>query len=445
MIANGRVKYLVIGNSAGGIGAAEAIRSVDKHGSLAIVSEEPYPAYSRPLISEYLAKNCSLERMSYRPADFYEKQNIQTMLGKSAVKLDVSNHTIELKDGRKIHWRKLLLATGALPIIPDIAGTGLDGVFTFTTLDDAKKIVQYLDKASKAVVIGGGLIGMSVAEALVERGKAVTIVEMKERTLNTILDKEASDIVEGTIRQAGVNIITGHYVDKIAGNQTGTAVSHVTLNDGRRLPCDLVVVAIGVKPRTELAVNTPIAINRGIVVDRYMSTTCPDIYACGDVAESYDFIYGDNRLTPIWPNAYMQGRIAGLNMTGIPAEYPGGTAMNSLKYFGLAIHSAGIVTTPDSGYQVLSQRNGHTYKKIIVKGGLIVGMVFAGDIEKSGMVFGLMRDRVNVDSFKEDITTDGFGLASLPGEVWRSRLEMPAAMVSAKSTIEQTEEILVGE
>jgi NAD(P)H-nitrite reductase large subunit len=445
MIANGRVKYLVIGNSAGGIGAAEAIRSVDKHGSLAIVSEEPYPAYSRPLISEYLAKNCSLERMSYRPADFYEKQNIQTMLGKSAVKLDVSNHTIELKDGRKIHWRKLLLATGALPIIPDIAGTGLDGVFTFTTLDDAKKIVQYLDKASKAVVIGGGLIGMSVAEALVERGKAVTIVEMKERTLNTILDKEASDIVEGTIRQAGVNIITGHYVDKIAGNQTGTAVSHVTLNDGRRLPCDLVVVAIGVKPRTELAVNTPIAINRGIVVDRYMSTTCPDIYACGDVAESYDFIYGDNRLTPIWPNAYMQGRIAGLNMTGIPAEYPGGTAMNSLKYFGLAIHSAGIVTTPDSGYQVLSQRNGHTYKKIIVKGGLIVGMVFAGDIEKSGMVFGLMRDRVNVDSFKEDITTDGFGLASLPGEVWRSRLEMPAAMVSAKPNIEQTEEILVGE
>jgi NAD(P)H-nitrite reductase large subunit len=155
-----------------------------------------------------------------------------------------------------------------------------------------------------------------------------------------------------------------------------------------------------------------------------MATNCPDVYSCGDAAEAYDFIYGENRLTPIWPNAYLGGRVAGRNMAGIQTEYPGGTAMNSLNYFGLDIVSAGIVIPPDNGsYEVLTEQKDGIYKKVILKNDLIVGMLFVRDIDKSGIVFGLMRDRVNVGSFKRELLADDFGLASLPRELWQERLE----------------------
>ena len=207
-----RIKYLIIGNSAGGVGAAEAIREIDKSGTIAIVSDEPYPTYSRPLISDYLVSRCPLERMLFRPTDFYGKNDIQAVLGQRVAQLNISEHTIKLEDGRIIGWEKLLLATGGLPIVPKMEGLNLEGVFTFTKLDDAKAINEFLNqyrRRVRAVVIGGGLIGVSVTEALVKRGAEVTIVEMKERILNTILDEEASALEAKALTDAGVEIITG--------------------------------------------------------------------------------------------------------------------------------------------------------------------------------------------------------------------------------------------
>ena len=438
-----RVKYLIIGNSAGGIGAAEAIREVDKSGTLAIVSDEPYPAYSRPLISEYLAEGCPLERMLFRPVDFYDRNNIHTFLGRKMGWIDLNEHAIELDSGDKILWEKLMLATGGLPIVPQIEGIERRGVFTFTTLGDAKAIGQYLNGATQAVVIGGGLIGVSVTEALVKRGAEVTVVEMKERILNTILDDETSALEEKRLRQAGVNIITGHTVVEISTKEGAT--SSVTLDNGSQIPGNLVIVAIGVRPRTELVADTGIKINRGIVVDRCMATSSPDIYACGDVAEAYDVAYNECRLTPVWPNAYLGGRIAGFNMAGRPTEYPGGTAMNSLKYFGLDVVSAGMVNPPDDSYEVLSQNYDGNYRKVILKDRLVVGMVFAGNIEKSGIVFNLIKDKINVDGFKQELVTEDFGLASLPDEIWRPQLEMPPSALVSPVAAEQPEEVVAGE
>ena len=251
-----KVKYLIIGNSAGGIGAAEAIREVDKAGKITIISDEPYPAYSRPLISEYLAEKRPLERMLFRPADFYEKNHIQAILGQKVEQLDVGEHAIRLENGRKIAWEKLLLATGGLPIVPQIKGINRSGVFTFTTLDDARFIDQYLcHRVGQAVVIGGGLIGVSATEALVKRGVKVTIVEMKERILNTILDKEASALAEERLKQAGVEIITDCTVANIS-SYLGDTVTGVTMDNGIPIPCELVIVAIGVQPRTELVAGS---------------------------------------------------------------------------------------------------------------------------------------------------------------------------------------------
>jgi NAD(P)H-nitrite reductase large subunit len=443
-----KIKYLIIGNSAGGIGAAEAIREVDKVGAITIVSDEPYHVYSRPLISEYLSENCPLERMLFRPADFYEKNNIQAILGQRVTGLNIDNHDIKLEDSRRIIWEKLLLATGGLPIIPKIDGIGLKGVFTFTTLDDAKAIDEFLNhyhRKVRAIVIGGGLIGVAATEALVKRGVEVTIVEMKERILNTILDEKASTLVETSLKQSGVEIITGNTVSKVSSYLPGEATG-VTTDDGRPIPCDMIIVTIGVQPRTELVSNTMIKVNRGIVANHHMATSSSDVYACGDVAEAYDFIHGENRLTPIWPNAYIGGRVAGFNMAGIPTEYQGGTAMNSMKYFGVNIVSAGIVATLDNSYEVISQKNDHVYRKVVLKDGLIVGLVFSGDIEKSGIIYNLMKDKINVEDFKQVLIADDFGLASLPEKIWRPRLAIPNSLLASSVTsIDRHEGALVGE
>jgi NAD(P)H-nitrite reductase large subunit len=443
-----KVKYLIIGNSAGGIGAAEAIRGVDRVGTMAIVSDEPYPAYSRPLISEHLAEGRPLEKMLYRPADFYQQNKIKTIFGDKVARINFSEHNIELESGRIITWQKLLLATGGVPIVPDLEGKDLKGVFTFTTLDDAGAIDNFLKRRQgsiKAVVIGGGLIGVSATEALVKRGVEVSIVEMKDWVLNTILDEEAAGFEAAALSKAGVDIITGHTVARINSSRLGE-VSWVSLDDGRSIACDMVVIAIGVMPRLDLVADNGVKTNRGIIVDRRMKTSVPGVYACGDATEAYDFVYGENRLTPVWPNAYTGGRVAGLNMAGKKAEYEGGTAMNALKYFGVNIVSAGMVSPPDDSYQVLIKRGDRIYKKVIIKDGKIQGLVFAGDIEKAGIIYNLMKDRVKVGAFKETLVADDFGLASLPEKLWRERLQIPNAEVaSIVPPVEPAEEAVIGE
>jgi len=448
MAGTEKIKYLIIGNSAGGIGAAEAIRGVDKTGTLAIVSDEPYPAYSRPLISEHLSEGRSLERMLYRPADFYEKNKIKTAFGDKVAQINFNEHNIELESGRTIAWQKLLLATGGVPIVPGMEGKDLKGVFTFTTLGDAEAIDKFLKQRQgriKAVVIGGGLIGVSATEALLKRGVEVSIVEMKGWVLNTILDEEAAALEAEALVKAGVDIITGHTIAKINGSRLGE-VNGVSLDDGRTFACDMVVVAIGVTPRLDLVAGNGVKTNRGIIVDRRMKTSVPGVYACGDVSEAYDFVYGENRVTPVWPNAYTGGRVAGLNMAGKKAEYEGGTAMNALKYFGVNIVSAGMVTPPDGSYEVLIKRGDGIYKKVIIKGGKIQGLVFAGDIEKAGIIYNLMKDKVNVEAFKETLVADDFGLASLPEEIWRARLDIPASEeASIVPPVEKPEEAVIDE
>ena len=422
-----KAKYLIVGNSAGGTGAAEAIREVDKDGVIIIVSDEPYLSYSRPLISKYLSKERTFKGMLFRPLDFYTKNNIDTVLGKRVKSVGLSERTAELENSEHILWEKLLIASGGIPIVPRMEGAGKRGIFTFTTLNDARAIDEFIESTPKAVVIGGGLIGISVTEALKKRGLRVTVVEMKEKILNTILDEQASTMVEKALEQAGVKIITGRTVAEIAGKEL---VKGIILDNGEEIPCSLVVVAIGVSPRTELALGTEIKVNRGIVVDRHMATSYPDVYACGDVAEAYDFVYGTNRLTPIWPNAYIGGRVAGFNMAGANAEYPGSTAMNSLNYFGLDIASAGIAIPPDSnGYELMSKESNGVYQKIVLKDDVISGMVFVGNIEKAGIVYSLMKDRVKVSSFKKALLSDNFGLVSLPREIWQKRLGKDSALV----------------
>jgi len=268
--------------------------------------------------------------------------------------------------------------------VPRMEGGDKNGVFTFTELSSAEAIEARIGSSKSAVVIGGGLIGVSASEALVKRGIKVTMVELKENILNLILDKTASELAEKTLKQAGVRVVTGQTVQRILGRKDDeSAVGRVVLTDGTEIPCDFVVVAIGVVPCIELVKGTPLKVNRGIIVDRFMRTNIPDVYACGDVAEAYDFLIDGNRLLPLWSLASLGGRVAGYNMAGKKVEYEGGTVMSSLKYFELPIITVGIVNLPDSGeYETLVEfkPEKRVYRKIVLKDNRIVGFILLGNI-----------------------------------------------------------------
>ncbi|MGB9915419.1 MAG: NAD(P)/FAD-dependent oxidoreductase [Candidatus Bathyarchaeales archaeon] len=418
-------KYVIIGASAAGISAVEAIREVDPVGTITVVSEEPCPPYSRPMISDLVSGKANFEKMLCRNSQFWGKNSVQALMGQRAVSLNLKEKHVVLDNGARVSFEKLLIATGGKPFVPKIEGADKKGVFTFTKLSDAESLAAEIEKAKSAVVVGGGLIGVSVTEALVKRGLKVTIVELQNKILSLILDATASDMVANVMERAGVTIVTGQSVQRILGKpEDEHAVGGVVLTNGNSVQCDMVIIAIGVVPRTELVSGTDVKTNRGILVDRFMRTSVPDVYASGDVAEAYDFISGENRLLPLWPLAQLEGRVAGYNMAGKKAEYPGGTAMSALKYFGIPIISIGLVNpkNPES-YEILTRHEPEKrlYKKIVLKDDVIVGILLLNDIERAGVLFNLMKNGVNVKKFKQALLSENFGLATLPSSL-RKRL-----------------------
>jgi NAD(P)H-nitrite reductase large subunit len=416
-------KYVIVGACAAGIGAVEAIREVDVKGEIAVISEEYCSHYSRPMISDYLSGKANLEKMKTRDDKFWQKNNVNLFMSKKAVSLDVNARTVSLEDGSKIAYEKLLLATGGKPFVPKMEGQDKEGVYTFTNIRDAERLAEKInvEGAKSAVVIGAGLIGISVTEALTKRGVKVTMVELQDKILSLLLDPKASDIVEMAVRKTGVNIITGQSVQKILGKPgNDRVVESIVLTKGDVILCDMVICAIGVIPRTDLVAGTSVKTNRGIVVDKYMQTNVPDVYASGDVAEAYDFILNQNRLLPLWPLAVLEGKVAGYNMAGKPTDYSGGTNMSSLKYFGMLIVSVGLANPKeDPTLEILIKQDTARplYKKIVLKDGVIVGMTFLGDIDRAGILFYLMKNKVNVKKFKEQLLADDFGLAALPASL----------------------------
>jgi NAD(P)H-nitrite reductase large subunit len=223
------------------------------------------------------------------------------------------------------------------------------------------------------------------------------------------------------LTKAGVTVITGQTVQRILGQKNNEAVvGGVVMTDGTEIPCDLVVVAIGVIPRTDIVKETNLKLNRGIVVDRSMRTSIPDVYACGDVAEAHDFLIDGNRLLPLWPLAHLGGQVAGYNMAGKKAEYEGGTVMSSLKYFELPVIAVGNVNLEDTrDIEVLVELKPEktVYKKILLKDNKIVGFIFLGEIDKAGIFFQLLKNNVDVSTIKDSLLDEEFGILTLPEQL----------------------------
>lgn len=412
------MRYLIIGNSAAAVGAVEAIRQYDRQSPITIVADEAHHVYSRPLISYLLGGTVDETHMYYRPEDFYERHHVETMLGVEVARINTSERTASLSGGGQVGYDRLLIATGGKPFVPPLPGANLQGVYTFTTWQDAHRIDRYIEdgRVETALVVGGGLIGLKTTEALIDRGIPVTVAELADRILSTTFDRTASKMAEGFLRQHDVDVRTGTTVEEIIGRSG--RVDHAVLRDGERVNCDLVVFAIGVRPNTGLIPeDAGIEIDRGIRVDRHMRTSVDDVYAAGDCVQAYDLLIDACRPIAIWPNAYRQGYIAGCNMAGVDRRYEGSFPMNSIEICGVPTISVGLTDPPrDEDYEIIDKydRDAQVYKKLVLHHNRLVGAIFVGDIDRAGIYTGLIRDGVDVRPFREHLLSGNFGLISLP-------------------------------
>ena len=385
--------YVIVGNSAAAIGCVEGIRQVDTKGSILIVSDEPHHTYSRPLISYLLWGKTDRQRMKYRPDSFYEDNKVDTLFGVKATALHPEEHTLELDNGETVTYGKLLLATGSRPFIPPMEG--LDKVekkFTFMTLNDALALEEAITPDSKVLIVGAGLIGLKCAEGIFEKVASLTVVDLANRILPSILDEEGSKLVQEYIEKKGVKF---YLSDSVAKFEEGVA----RLNSGAEVEYDVVVIAVGVRPNVELAQQAGIDVNRGILTDVHCATSAADVYAAGDCTVSHNIASDQDQILALLPNAYMQGETAGIEMAGGEANYDKAIPMNAMGMLGLHMITAGVYDG-----EVYKEQNCEGYKKLFVKDGKLKGYILIGDvIKRAGIYTSLIREQTPLDEIDFDL------------------------------------------
>ena len=362
-------------------------------------------------------------RLSYRSADFYSRHSVQPLLNARVTAIDPGDHSLRLATGQALSYDKLLIATGGSPIVPPVPGIDSAGVFSFTRLDETLAMLRHLEehRVEHAVVVGGGMIGIKAADALIKRGLRVTMVELAPRILSAALDETASRLMTRLLDGAGVEVITEDTIAAVhAEGEERTAspghISGVTLGSGRALACQMLVFGIGVRPNASLAKEAGIIINRGVVVDEYMRTSAPDVYAAGDVAEAYDLVVDMNRTVAIWPNAYRQGAIAGAHMSGVQRADQGGIAMNTVEVCGVPAMSMGNANVEGDGHEILAEVDERraVYKRLVLEGDRLVGAILVGNVSRAGIYTGLIRNKLDVSAYRKSLMSERVSLLSLP-------------------------------
>ena len=389
------MEYVIIGNSTAGIAAAESIRKLDQAGSITILSDEAFPTYGRPLISYYLLGKTDAAHMNYRPADFYQKNNIRTMFSVRAEHIDAAKKQVLLQGGKKVKYDKLLVATGSRPFVPPMEGLDKNEYFTFMTYADALALEKQLAPEKKVLIVGAGLIGLKCLEGIADRVGKVTVVDMAPHILPSILDDYGASIIQKQLEKHGAEF---YLSDSVASFEKG--VAH--LKSGATVPFDILVVAAGVRPNVELVKEAGGKVGRGILTDDRQETSLKDVYAAGDCTECYDITCGQSRILALLPNAQFQGSCAGTNMAGGEAHFTNAVPMDAIGFFGSHVLTAGSYFG-----DTYEEKEGETYKKLFFDGDKLNGFILIDLPERAGIYTSLLRNQtslseVDFEALKKD-------------------------------------------
>lgn len=388
---------LVIGNGMAAAKLCEELtqRALGRH-AVAVIGAEPHLAYNRVLLSEVLAGHMRAEEARMKPAAWWRDRGVTLQYGTPAVAIDRTRREVALADGRRLAYSRLVLATGSHPIRLPLKGMDLPGVHTFRDLKDVEALLAAAAvPGTRAVVIGGGLLGLEAAVGLAGAGVRTTLVHLMDRLMERQLDADAAGFLKRAVEARGVEVLLGAHSDAIAGEAHATGLS---LKDGRVIPADLVVVACGVTPNADLARSAGLEVKRGIVVDDSLATSDPSISAIGECAEHRGVAYG------LVAPAYEQARVLARRLAGEDARYEGSVVATNLKVSGVPVFSAGDVTGgAGSESIVLTDRGLGLYRRLIVKDGLLIGAVLFGDTADGLFYLDLITNRTPITAMRADL------------------------------------------
>ncbi len=373
--------------------------------SVAVIGAEPRLAYNRVLLSPLLAGEIAEPDIELKPAAWWRDRGVSMLYGKPVTGIDRRARTVTLQGGLTLPYGKLVLATGSKPLKPPFPGGDLPGVATFRDTADVGAMRAYAERGARIVVIGGGLLGLEVAYGLARAGGQVTLLHLVDRLMERQLDAEGAALLASAMAMRGVEIRLNSATKGFVGTDK---VEGVALQDGTVIPAELVVIAIGVRPNTDLAAAAGLEIARGIVVDDALATSDPAIFAIGECAEHRGQVYG------LVEPAYEQARTLAARLTGRAAGYAGSLLATNLKVSGVGVFSAGEFEAGEGAETVvLRDRGAGIYRKFVLREGRLAGCVLVGDTQGALFYLGLIRSQQDITPFRAELP---FGEAYCIGE-----------------------------
>jgi nitrite reductase (NADH) large subunit len=362
-------KYLIVGNGIAGTTAAENIRKHDATVEITIVTEEELPFYYRIRLPDFLCGEVNESGLVAKKKEWYQENNITLRLSTKITGGSVKDKILHSSSGEEIRFDRLILANGSAPNIPAISGSDKKGVFALHCIQDAKDIISHASCCKKAILIGGGLLGLEAGNGLKKLGLGITVIEFFPRLLPRQLDSEGARRLQSILEDRGFSFKLDAKTRSIEGNEK---IEGVTLENGEFIAADMVIISAGVTPKLHLAKELGLDCNRGIKVDKQMRTSHPDIYAAGDIVEFEGRTYG------IWPAAMEQGKIAGTNISGGNATYEGTILSSILKVAGIDLASAGEIDE-ENLHDSKTVASETIYKKIVLDNNRVIGCIMLGD------------------------------------------------------------------
>ncbi len=396
-------KHIIIGAGSAGISALETIGGIAPQDRVTVITREGFLPYSPTALPYVLSGRISKTDLAMRGEAFFVQRKVELVKGREVVEMNTGARELTLDDGRRECYDTLLIATGSGPVTPLVKGLEETGYFRFHRLSDCERLVQALDGPRKEVIVlGAGLVGMEVAAALLERGHLARIVEREPRVLPLYFDSGAEPFIRKTFFRHGAQIYTGEPVVEVKNR--GSRIQ-ATLGRSGAIEADLLVSAVGVQPDMALAEKAGLKVNRGILVDDNMRTSAPDVYAAGDVAEARSFFTGEPGMNLIIPSAVNQGEVAGANMAGGQEKYGGWVSKNIFHFFDCAACSLGMAMAHGPGFEIMQAKDeaAGTFKKMVFRDGGLVGAMFLNIEVDPGVLLYLIRERVNVEPYREGL------------------------------------------
>lgn len=400
------LRHVIIGNGAAGTNCAETLRKLDPTSQVTLIAGEPYPLYNRVALPPFLKGKALERKVIMRSVEDQQKKGITLLLETWVQRVCAEDRVVYTEAGAAFPYDRLLIATGGRPRPPKVPGVaGTDGIYGFQTLDDTKQIIAHSERASRAVVFGGSYIAYELADALCERGLAVTWIMRGPHLLHRILDEEGGAVVDAIARSHGVTMLTNDNVAEVHsrnGHFTG-----VTTTNGKQIDADLLCFGLGLEYYTEILQGTGVHVNQGVVTDEYLRTADPHIFAAGDVAEALNLVTGVHEVMGTWDSATTHGRMAARNMLGeaVPFDDP---SVYTSTMFHTKMRVVGRTPKPHADYSALSQTDitRMTHFKLFFERDVLVGAVAIGTMPRRAELLHLIRSKEPVTDKHRLLTSD---------------------------------------